>query len=141
MANIKERILQFLELKGVVVSKFFPEIGISYSGFKGPQLHSSPSSAVLAKIKSRFPDLNIDWLLSGEGNMLVQQHESSTHISDKFFEKISISFERLNTGQLAIIEQNGEIIKINQEILHQNSELIKQHADAMEIIKKLSEKL
>lgn len=140
MATTKERIILLLNSKGVTISKFFSSIGVSYSNFKGKQLESSPSADIVAKIKSNFPDVNTDWLLTGEGEMLVK-NDGNLAQTEKFFEKISASFEELNKGQLEIVCQNGEVIKINAEIIKQNSELIRQHAEAMEVIKKLSEKL
>lgn len=140
MATTKERIILLLNNKGVTISNFFSSIGVSYSNFKGKQLGSSPSADLVAKIKSNFPDVNTDWLLTGEGEMLIKKDVNFTQ-TEKFFEKISASFEELNKGQLEIVGQNGEVIKINAEIIKQNSELIRQHAEAMEVIKKLSEKL
>ena len=132
MTTIKERILTFLEYKSVTISRFFPDIGISYSSFKGPQLLSSPSSSVLAKIKAKFPDINIDWVLSGEGNMLIQQHDpgpDSEQITTSILEQIKENH--------AIFEQNNMILKKNQEILRQNAELIRQ---AKEMCEKLLQK-
>ncbi len=140
MATTKERIILLLNNKGVTISNFFSSIGVSYSNFKGKQLESSPSADLVAKIKSNFPDVNTDWLLTGEGEMLIKKDANFAQ-TEKFFEKISTSFEELNKGQLEIVGQNGEVIKINAEIIKQNSELIRQHAEAMEVIKKLSEKL
>lgn len=79
ISSVKGRIMQLLDSKGVVVSKFFPSIGLSYANFKGIQLLSSPNADVLAKIKSKFPDANLEWLLTGSGEMLCHQEPAQEH--------------------------------------------------------------
>lgn len=71
MSTIKRRIVELIENKGLNVSTFFPSIGFSYSNFKGRQLESSPSADILVKIKTKFPEVSIDWLLTGVGQMFV----------------------------------------------------------------------
>ena len=81
MSTVKQRVMQLLKDKGVVVSKFFPDNGISYSVFRGQQLSQSLSSDVLAIILTNFPDANIDWILSGEGEM----YKKTAPVLDKNF--------------------------------------------------------
>ena len=76
MSTPKERIIELLNYKDINVSTFFPSINLSYSNFKGRQLKSSPSVDVLAKIKTIIPDVNIEWLVTGEGDMLQSQNST-----------------------------------------------------------------
>ena len=76
MSTPKERIIELLNYKDINVSTFFPSINLSYSNFKGGQLKSSPSVDVLAKIKTIIPDVNIEWLVTGEGDMLQSQNST-----------------------------------------------------------------
>lgn len=117
MSTVKERIIELVESQGKTVSTFFPSIGLSYSNFKGPQLKSSPSADILAKIKATFPNANIDWLLTGEGEMLL--HDSPTQEqSEVFFEKKLMEFfQRRDEQYQQILSQNSEIIRQNGEIL------------------------
>ena len=71
--NVKERILQILEVKGIVKDNFFEKIGISYGNFKGRSKSSAPSTDIIDKISSNFPDISIDWLITGSGAMFKEE--------------------------------------------------------------------
>jgi len=66
---IKERILQYAEYKGVGAVKFIEDLGMTYGSFKGKQKLSSVKSDFLDSLLSKFPEINIEWLLSGKGEM------------------------------------------------------------------------
>jgi hypothetical protein len=68
--TIKEKILTFLEKKGISKADFYAETGIESSNFKGKNKDSLPGSAMLVKILTIYPDLSADWLLTGTGEML-----------------------------------------------------------------------
>lgn len=82
--NIKERILEIPVFKGIPKEKFFNDLGVTYGNFKGKAKEKSLSSDVLAKIVTCFPDIDPKWLLTGQGNMiidngLVLQEPSATY--------------------------------------------------------------
>lgn len=62
----KEKIKQFLEYKGISKNKFYVQTGLSV-GF----LDSGNSLGVdrLRTIVNIYPDLNIEWVVTGEGSM------------------------------------------------------------------------
>ena len=68
--NIKERILYFTDFKGFAKEKFFDDLGVTYGNFKGKAKEKSLSSDILAKIVSNYPEINSEWLLTGNGEML-----------------------------------------------------------------------
>lgn len=65
--STKERILQYLDNKGITKYKFYQETGIS-NGALSQTKGLSESSIV--KILSKYEDLSAEWLLRGEGDML-----------------------------------------------------------------------
>ncbi|MEO8255545.1 MAG: hypothetical protein ABI554_14280 [Flavobacterium sp.] len=71
--TIKERILIFLDLKGIPRESFYHETGFSASPFKGSGLKSDLGVEKLARILSVYPELNdhlfLMWLIKGEGNI------------------------------------------------------------------------
>lgn len=69
----KRRILQFIDYKGIGITKFFKETGIKRGFLDTDKLDSSVSDMFLAKIIAVFPELNIEWLLTGEGEMLRKE--------------------------------------------------------------------
>lgn len=71
--SVKDRLLIFIKHLGVSKLKFEKEIGVSCSYLN--KLRHKPSDKVLSSILSRFPELNKVWLLSGDGNMIVNSTE------------------------------------------------------------------
>ena len=68
--NIKERILYLSDYKGISKEKFFDDLGVTYGNFKGKAKEKSLSSDILAKIVTKYQDINPDWLLTGKEPMI-----------------------------------------------------------------------
>ena len=66
--DVKERLLEFIHYKRMTVSQFHVEIGVSNAYVAN--MSKSIGTKALQKIEARFPELNVDWLLKGEGEML-----------------------------------------------------------------------
>ncbi|MDV6170198.1 S24 family peptidase [Flavobacterium sp. DG1-102-2] len=77
MTNVKERILQIPEYKGIGKEKFFEEIGATYGNFKGKSKNSAINSDVLAEITAKHPDINMNWVLTGIGDMILTEEKTS----------------------------------------------------------------
>lgn len=71
METVSERLAFYLKDKGKGQTAFEKDAGLS----RGYVKHASDNmgSKIREKIKAQCPDLNIDWLLTGEGNMLVEE--------------------------------------------------------------------
>ena len=67
---MKERILQFIEYKRLSKNKFYKETGLS-NGILDKQ--GGISSDSLEKIYCVYPEINLDWLLTGKGEMLKKE--------------------------------------------------------------------
>ncbi len=80
IAPIKERIFQYLESEGVKKSEFYTKSSLSPGLFKNVGLKSELGSDKIAKILDSFPNLNPEWLLTGEGSMFKKPDNKS-----KFF--------------------------------------------------------
>jgi hypothetical protein len=65
---MKKRLIEFLAYLGIGQNKFETTIGTS-TGFVS-KVGDSIRKANLAKISAAYPELNISWLLTGEGGML-----------------------------------------------------------------------
>lgn len=76
MCNISNNIGIYLRMKGFSVNSFAQHIGIDQANLskmiKGKQRISNKT---LKKIEQACPDLNMSWLLTGEGEMLLPQQE------------------------------------------------------------------
>ena len=67
--SVKKRLEQFCEHRGIAIGTFCREARISNSYFSN--VRGEMGTAVRGKIKDTFKDLNLNWLLTGEGEMLV----------------------------------------------------------------------
>lgn len=66
--NVKDRVSEYCKRKNIAISRFEKEAGLSNGYFN--QVKKRPSLDKLESIGKAFPDLNKDWLLTGEGEML-----------------------------------------------------------------------
>jgi hypothetical protein len=69
--NIKQRLITFLKHLGIGQGKFEKNTGIGNGTVNN--IKDGISSPKLAKILERYPELNIEWLLTGEGEMLKKE--------------------------------------------------------------------
>lgn len=92
---IKERILYLAENKGISKQKFFQELDLNYGNFKGNAKKSALSTDSLVKILSKYPSVNSDWLLFGEG---VMEKEAKTDSQDNLEDsKLSCELDGIST--------------------------------------------
>jgi len=66
--NIKSRVSEYCERKNIALSKFEKLSGLSNGYFNN--IKKRPSDEKIENIRRVFPDLNIEWLMTGEGEML-----------------------------------------------------------------------
>ncbi len=67
---MKNRIEQLIKDKGLSSVKFAETIGVQASSISHVVSgRSKPSFDFMEKIKTKFPELNMNWLISGEGEM------------------------------------------------------------------------
>jgi repressor LexA len=71
IATTKERILQFIDYQGISKQFFFRETGLKRGLLDADKLDSSISDIYLTKILATYPQLNPEWLLTGNGEMLL----------------------------------------------------------------------
>lgn len=73
--TVKERLTEYLKFKGVTKSAFGREVEVSAAYVNSITRTISPD--ILKRIRLKYPDLNTDWLLLGEGEMLKTQSTNS----------------------------------------------------------------
>jgi len=85
-APIKQRILEYIEYKGLKKGEFFAQINVSPSNFRSKSLKSEVGGEVIAKILSLYEEINPLWLLNGKGSMLYSYNPceqlQKSHIED-----------------------------------------------------------
>lgn len=70
LASTKERLLQYIEAKGISKPVFYAETGIKRGLLDADKLKSTVSDIFIAKIFAVYPDLSLEWLITGKGEML-----------------------------------------------------------------------
>ena len=69
--NVKDRLIRYLDAKGISKAEFGRRIGVSGAYITSMRKSIQPDKLKL--IAEEFPDLNRDWLLYGEGEMLRKE--------------------------------------------------------------------
>jgi len=86
---MKDRIAQIIDYKALTPSKFADIIGIQRSRISHIMSgRNNPSIDVVTKIVSKFPEIDLKWLMTGEGEMLSSDinlfsNEANTVRSDE----------------------------------------------------------
>lgn len=76
METVKDRLLQFLRAEGITNSEFARKMGLSVA-YIGAMRKSMPEEKV-ARLVKLYPHLNRDWLLYGEGEMLLPARDDNS---------------------------------------------------------------
>lgn len=133
--NTKDRLKEFLSAKNIGRNKFEFQIGVSrgYLSTKSEII----SSEVIEKTIDLFPDLNLEWLITGKGEMFKPIDTSSSIIStqsqaesiqdefdkDKLIELLMRTVKTYQTREdelLSRVEQlreENEQLKINYKVI------------------------
>ena len=90
--NLNERISKIIEYSGFSSSEFADEIDVQRSNISHiASGRNKPSLDFLIKIKDRFPELQWDWLIKGDGEMLkkietevIREKPKTTSLPDLF---------------------------------------------------------
>lgn len=79
MAGLKERLFYFIEYKGLTVQSFEKTVGLSNGAVS--KMGDNTRRSTIDKISNFFGDLNKNWLLTGEGEMLIGEYPTGNDIT------------------------------------------------------------
>lgn len=106
-ANTKHRISQFIDYKCIDRKIFFEKTGIKRGFLDSDKLESTVSDESIAKIIAAFPDLNLEWLITGRGNM-YNDDKKTTSISPNSLEGVPLipidAMAGYGTGEIAVMD-------------------------------------
>jgi hypothetical protein len=122
-----ERIYKYIDYKNIKAVPFEKKIGLS-NGYLGKQLkrNADLGESILTKIIENCPEINPEWLLTGEGEMLKEKTTTAENLKN---ENNMNSLETL------------ELLKENNALLKENNELFKQNVELANRIKLLEDEL
>lgn len=115
ITNIKERVLQVAVFYGVSKEKFFQNIGMTYGNFKGKSKETPLNSNAIIDILTIYPDINADWLLSGDGFMfrgeidLIALKARIMNFADEYYVSRAQFFGELGIAESDFINEAYEV--------------------------------
>lgn len=114
LAPIKQRILKYIEFKGIDKTKYLKDLGAASSNFRSQSLKSEVGGEFIAKILSLNTELSSDWLLTGKEPMIKNNLDILGESSTGYFreEKKLIP---LYDGVLPATEQGKEVSDSTRE--------------------------
>lgn len=122
--SVKERIKEFAKSKKISIREFERLSGLNYGYVNAIRVSIQPDK--LEGIASHFDDLNVEWLLTGEGEMLKKKNNS-------IVSEPTVSYgEKESEGvtAISIIDRNSRSIEKMVEIADRNSRSIQQLVDS-----------
>ena len=106
--SVKERIKNFIQTQKITVVEFEKSINAS-NGYVN-SIHKSVGIDKLNNIIEKYPNLNIEWLLSGKGEMMKN---SSIEIKPVDNEWLLRRFEEL-VAENALLKRENEELKFSR---------------------------
>jgi plasmid maintenance system antidote protein VapI len=98
-----------MEMQNLSSSAFASDIGVQRSSVSHVLSgRNKPSLDFVVKIKDRFPDVNLEWLISGKGGMLASKEKKETI-------KKSISSDDIESRQKSFLFEKDEIKESKDE--------------------------
>ena len=110
ITNIKERVLQIAKSKNVSYEKFCEDIGMTYGSFKGVARDRPINSDALEIIIANNPDVDVRWLMTGEGEM-YKNFGVATDIFPEETIKLKAQIELLKEQLLEERRKSDELLK------------------------------
>lgn len=133
--TLKDRVKLYCERKNMAITKFERDAKLSNGYFK--ESTSRIGDDKIERIRRAFPDINMDWLITGNGEMLVAEN-TATRITEMVVvgstEEIAVDIEALQndlnitTSQLATIINDSEAY-----LLKCQGKLLPRHIVALEL--------
>lgn len=125
METLKDRIKRFIVEQGVTVQSFEGRCGLANGAVA--KMGDNTRRSTLTRIKSVYPNLNIDWLLTGVGEMPPTAGESD--IDDMFDADIqannNVIAQNHHTGDLTInAADSAAVVMKENEMLKEKDEMI-----------------
>lgn len=103
MSNVKSRLYSYIEHKGVTVRDF--ERGANLSNGYVSSIRKSIGDKSLIKILGQYTDLNRDWLLYGDGDMLISEKSNADVYTPEHIMEVQIIPYTARAGSLGDYEQ------------------------------------
>lgn len=136
--GIKQRLLDFIDHKNLSVNRFCTMCGFSSAYVRNIQ--KTISQRYLKIISKAFPDLNIHWLETGEGQMLnevIPINVQNNSVGNNSQQTIVAGSDNIVT----ISEKNRQLLDSIQKMCDENAALKTENAELKIKVEMLSEQI
>jgi len=120
--TIKERCNYISENYEVSKSAFYRKIDMSSGSFRGNAINTPLNSNAIEKIITNYPQINVHWLITGEGNILTQpdisKENKQLNYNDSTTNNTSSVEEETNEKSYTSPEKKNRIKELEQENKH-----------------------
>ncbi len=123
---MKDRIAQIIKEEQLTAVQFAKETGIQQASLSHVlNGRNNPSLEIIKKIHHRFPYINIDWLLYGEGNMIELQKRE--HNVTSFDKNVINTTESIDNAKYAKDFEVKEVSNTSKEAIKETAKYIERH--------------
>lgn len=142
-SDVRDRLKAYITYIGISVSQFQKNAGVSNSFVASIDQSIAPKTQV--KISTAFPDLNMGWLLTGEGEMLrsggihqtIAESTGSVNIAHTSAERININ----NQKQEKSMESSEFLQKLVDRLMGSNEALVANNTELTRTNSRLTEEI
>lgn len=114
--SVKKRLKEFIRSQGFTISSFEKDINVS-NGYVN-SISKGIGGEILLSILEKSPNLNINWLLTGEGEMLKNAPEPAPQESHAGADRYTALLE----DKIALLEKNNALLEDKIEDLKRRLE-------------------
>ena len=129
--TVKQRLIKYLDFKKVNKSEFARRINVSNAFVSSIRKSIQPDK--IKRIALNFSDLNINWLLTGEGEMLKDTSIGGDSIIQTGEGHNAVINKNKYSGKFAGIPEGSQL----QYLMEQNRQLLQQNQKFQEHIDRL----
>lgn len=112
--TVGERLDQFIQSKGLGRYQFEMKCGLSQGYIAN--IRNSPHPDKLKKIANVFPELNIEWLMIGRGEMLHRKESGMKKLFEVHQKLVEARFEKEQAKRIALESRFEEIMGLLKKL-------------------------
>lgn len=140
--TVKDRIRMFAKTTNLEDKYFEKRVGMSGGSLCKPNL---PTAPMLVKLKEAYPLLDMNWIITGKGTMLLPEKGTSKDLSiigDNNIITAEVAESQLNYGKISSTTETIEIplsimIAINEQLKKKDAQISFLQAEVHDLIGKL----
>lgn len=129
---IGKRLKEYFNTQNITQQQVADKLGIKQAGVS-KLLNGKPFGKKTAKKWEEIFGINPNWLLTGDGNMLIiDSHNKFKEKEEEYIKAAKMTEDEKFSVLMTLIEQHGDLIRQNGQLIEQNKMLIQHTMDLSE---------